>query len=128
MPTQLELFTPLSDYGFRVLPKTDLIQIPFTFEPVNYLLNLPSSDFDADGLSEERNREEKRSDWDYWRLKRNIAENGYMDPVYLYTELGEEHLGNGHHRVVAAYDLGYSHVPVTRDENYQWSESGITSH
>jgi hypothetical protein len=129
MITQLELFTPTTTDRY---PATTFIDVPFEWVRLDYLLSLPSVDFHEDGLSTEFNREIKRSDWNYEALLNDIAENGYMNPVFVYGEdngfyPGKETLGNGHHRVVAAFDLGYTHVPVTRDEDDQWTESGVTT-
>lgn len=130
MPTQLELFPPITADHY---PRTDLISVPFEWVRVDYILSLPSVDFGEEGLSTEANREWKRSDWRYDELVEDIRENGYMDPVFLHEGFAwsyfteTETLGNGHHRVVAAVDLGYTHIPVTRDDDDQWTESGITS-
>ena len=131
MPEQLALFP--NDAGVRTphYPATDLIRIPFEWVSVDYLMSLPSIDFGTEGLVDEWNREHKRSDGGYQELLSDIADNGFMDPVYVYPvgpdnwDPHQEQLGNGHHRILAAYDLGYTHVPVTQDEDYQWESSGM---
>jgi GNAT superfamily N-acetyltransferase len=45
-------------------------------------------------------------------LSQQISENGYEKPVELYTDGRAGYLGDGHHRVDIARQLGHSHVPV----------------
>lgn len=121
----------LGDYPHQRLPKTDAIDIPFEWLSVDYVMSLPSADFYAEGLTTEENRDSKRSDSQYRNLKSSIREFGFTDPIYVYRQhesgyTGREKLGNGHHRVVAAHDLGYTHIPVTRDDDYQWESSAST--
>lgn len=100
---------------------------------VEFVLSLPSIDFDDEGLSEEENREDKRYDLHYEGLMESLDEKGFYNPVYVGSiESDEEilsdttgtglYLGNGHHRVVAMLDLGYDYIPVTRSEDHQWDE------
>jgi ParB-like nuclease domain len=110
-------------------PKTHNIEIDFEWVRVDYILTLPSIDFEEQGLSTRYNRESKESDPGYRNLVESIREDGFMDPIFLYDkdtsfQPGTEMLGNGHHRVCAALELGYTYIPVTRDDQYQWEESG----
>lgn len=128
MTTQLELpFAPALDT--RRLPNVDNITIPFEWERVDYLLSIPSVDFGTAGLTE-RNRQYKRSDWRYNDLVEDLQDQGYLDPIFVWApgtnwRSSGEVLGNGHHRLTAAKDLGYTHVPVTRDPDEQWRRSGL---
>lgn len=47
--------------------------------------------------------------WDEWLDI--LATDGIRNPVswYMKTRM----LGNGHHRVIGAYDLGWTHIPVS---------------
>jgi len=114
----------------RVLPDVSHIDVPFEWYEVTYLMSIPSVDFDEAGLTLETNRAHKRNDYQYEWLMEDIKENGFYNPVFVYPpheriwadNVGEE-LGNGHHRVLAAFDLGFTHVPVTHDSDIQWSTS-----
>jgi hypothetical protein len=131
MPTQLALF---GEDKIDTRPRTGRIDIPFEWRKVSDLLNLPSTDFGSQGLRPEYNREVKRADPGYQDLLESIRENGFLDPIFVhpphkrkaYDNPGEE-LGNGHHRLVVALDLGYKWVPVTYDMDEQWRESGVSA-
>ena len=129
MTTQLEL--PLDLKIHTRYPLVDNITIPFEWERVDYLLSLPSVDFDAEGLTP-RNQQRKRNDVRYDDLVEDLQDQGYLDPIFVweagtnYRSEGEV-LGNGHHRLIAAKDLGYTHVPVTRDRDQQWRNSGLSA-
>lgn len=130
MITQPALF-PESDVMPTRYPATDLIRVPFEWRTVEYLMSMASGDFGSDGMSDEWARSYKRSDDGYEALRQDIEDNGFMDPVYVQPPMSllgfefPEMLRNGHHRVVAAFDLGYTHVPVTFDEDDGWETSGI---
>jgi hypothetical protein len=127
---QLELF----DSRTLDRPRVDNITVPYEWERVDYLLSLPCPDFGPVGLSWEMNRNDKRSDPGYEDLKDDLAEQGFLDPIYVYlphTRFDKsnrtENMGNGHHRLVAALDLGWTYVPVTRNPDHQWRDSGISA-
>ncbi len=122
--TQLGLVLELSPAPTgAVLPNVNGVKIPFEWVSVEHLLNIDSVDFD-EGLRTERNRRQKRDDWHYPGLVESIREDGFHDPVFLHRYDGlPDELGNGHHRVLAALDLGYTHVPVTSNHRYQWETS-----
>lgn len=130
MLKQIELFPESAVLPARY-PVTDLIQVPFEWRSVDELMSMPSGDFGPDGMSDEWARSYKRSDSGYEALRQDIEDNGFMDPVYVQPPMSilgiefPEMLRNGHHRVVAAFDLGYTHVPVTVDEDDGWETSGI---
>lgn len=61
--------------------------------------------------------EGKRGDASYRRIVRDL-ENGWG----LRHAVGwTGKLGNGHHRVTAAFDMGYTHMPVVFDN---WTDTG----
>lgn len=102
--------------------------------PVQVAMNLPAADFFGDTLA--NNADRKRRDYAYDELLDSIREDGFMDPVYVgdgeYDEMECYHnslhgLGNGHHRVVAAFDLGYTHLPAHSSPYHQWEENGPTT-
>lgn len=104
--------------------------------PVQVAMNLPAADFYGESLAENDNADDKRCDARYGNLLDSIRADGFMDPVYVgdgeYDEMERYHsskhgLGNGHHRVVAAFDLGYTHLPAHSSPYYQWNESGPTT-
>lgn len=110
---------PVDPATYDRYPKVHNIATSFRWVRVDYIMSLPSVDFYADGLSTEENRDHKRRDQGYEDLVESIRTEGFYDPVFLYED-SPETLGNGHHRVVAAYDLGYTHVPVTSNPDVQW--------
>lgn len=122
MFVQLELFPRGSCIqGNWVVPNTDAIDIPFEWMSVEYLMNMPAGDFHGESLTEKANYVSKQGDEGYEKLRDDLKITGWLDPVYIYRD--EEELGNGHHRVVAAFDIGYTHIPVTRNRYYGWRES-----
>lgn len=120
---QLELF-PESVCTRWVVPDASQIDIPFEWMSVEYLMNLPSGDFDGESLTDNDNHEGKRNDRWYEKLLCSLTEDPWLDPVAIrILHYRGPELGNGHHRVVAAFDIGYTHIPVTTDPDYQWRES-----
>lgn len=89
---------------------------------VHQLYHGPSCDFPALGLAEPRNANTKRSHPHFERLMESLRTEGFRRPVLMEEYEGKLALGNGHHRVVAAYDLGYTHIPVTRDLMIGWGD------
>jgi hypothetical protein len=85
---------------------------------VSKLLDMPSCDFGFEPLRQ--HKEMKRRDEHYARLVKDLHDQGFLSPVLVDKYEGVDHLGNGHHRVVAAYDLGLTHVPVTRNQDVGW--------
>lgn len=45
-------------------------------------------------------------------LSQQISDNGYEKPVELFTDGRAGYIGDGHHRIDIARQLGHSHVPV----------------
>jgi hypothetical protein len=129
--TQQELFS--TDTLTRTdRPSVDNITVPFEWARVSDLMNMPSVDFEGMGLRSSANREYKRSDWHYEELMADIAEQGFLDPIFVYLphtrqafDNSVKYLGNGHHRLIAAFDLGYQWVPVTYNPEHKWRHSGI---
>jgi ParB-like nuclease domain len=110
---QLVLF---DDQLIERRPRVDQISESFEWVSIDILLALPSTDFDDIPWGISCNLREKRADYGYKQLVENIAEHGILDPVYVWGTLGKPgKLANGHHRVVACRDLGYTQVPVTYD-------------
>jgi hypothetical protein len=66
---------------------------------------------------------DKREDGSYKALLEHLEEGGgFNDPVQFPSgNCGG--LGNGHHRVIAALDAGFTHVPAWLDwgSDYDWS-------
>lgn len=137
---QLELFHPLPSPrpeglpANAVIPQTHRIEGKFIWVEVEFLIQIFSVDFYETGLSTEYNRDRKRSDTGYVDLLRDIQEHGYINPVFMYSPDGSSWdddvpyaLGNGHHRVVAALDLGYTHIPVTIQQYRQWDSDGCST-
>lgn len=131
MPTQLALF---GEDKIDKRPRTTGIDIPFEWRRVSDLLDLPSTDFGPEGLSCEYNREEKRADYGYQDLLESIRDKGFLDPIFVHPPNNRkaydnpvEELGNGHHRLLVALDLGYEWVPVTYDDDEQWRTSGVSA-
>lgn len=141
------------------LPDVSRISIPFQWVPTKVLMDLPAADFWGESLNDpaegecdcgdpahtresgDTNADSKRADSGYVDLLESIERDGWVDPVYVddatsggdggmrrYTG-SDRALGNGHHRVVCAVDLGYTHVPVTFDPTHQWeSNEDVCAH
>jgi hypothetical protein len=128
--TQLTLDDALTDTLEGVYPKVANMEVPYTWERVDYLMGLHSPDFF--GVGSARDWQWKRDDSGFATLLESLEQHGFLDPVFLFEphstmtwpELGEEVIGNGHHRIIAAHDLGYTHVPVTRDPDHRFRSSG----
>lgn len=140
------------------LPDVSGITIPFQWVPTKVLMDLPAADFWGESLNDfaegecdcgnpahtrepgETNADSKRADYGYDDLLESIESEGWVDPVYVEDPVlgdgsmrrylnGERGLGNGHHRVVVAFDLGYTHVPVTFNPQHQWdSNCDVSAH
>lgn len=128
-----ELMTDSPVFKREHYANVEKITIPFEWERVDYLMSLESVDFPDYGphaMASEGNRQHKRNDWQYEGILESLAEDGFLDPIFVHLPgarlaRNNKHavLGNGHHRLVAAYDLGYTHVPVTHDPDEQWRRS-----
>lgn len=137
---QLELFPVQREHTITpplgaVVPYTYNIGIPYEWVSMEHLLTLRSSDFVGLGLGNPYNRARKMEDHGYEDLVESIREDGFYNPVYLYLDYGlfgdgpgVETQGNGHHRVCASLELGYTHIPVTRDPEFEWDEDGISTY
>lgn len=117
------------------LPKVDNVSIEFVWAPTRVLFEvLPSADSGTypntkEGDPVSKFAAHKRADDGYGELVESIREQGFFDPVHVgdLTSYGvnmEHGLGNGNHRVVAAHDLGYTHIPVTFDDRHMWGDNG----
>lgn len=63
----------------------------------------------------------KREDEHYEDLKDTLSKKGFTRPLtasYKHFD-GGQHLGDGHHRLAAAIDLGFTHVPVYGVKRYE---------
>lgn len=105
----------MTDTLERVLPNIEQISIPFTWMPVSDVWGMYSMDF-CDGITEP-NLEEKRGDQQYNRLLNDIRVNGIRWPITVKHGI----VGNGHHRLAACIELGYTHIPVQDDYNNEYS-------
>lgn len=130
VPVQLELSGMQTRVDGAAYPRVDRMRVPFTWEPLEYVMGLYSPDFERVGLPQDWDW--KRGDPYYQDLVDDIERVGVLDPVFLFaphTMVGRDNeaeaIGNGHHRVAALYDLGYKYVPVTRDIWERWRRSGI---
>ena len=85
--------------------------------PVNLLLsnfdslddNEGSASDDEDILTLAEVLDEKRGDDQYYSVRESIAASGFTEPIYSSDTCM---LLDGHHRLAAAIDLGYTSVPV----------------
>ncbi|MGR4847901.1 hypothetical protein [Streptomyces sp. LARHCF252] len=126
----------MDNHSTATYAKVHNITTEFEWERVDYLLGLPSQDFGPEGLLVEENQNRKRFDFHQKELIEDIDAIGFLDPIFVHC-VGEykhadnknttEVLGNGHHRLVAALDLGYTFVPVTRNPQDQRRDSGMSS-
>lgn len=77
--------------------------------------------FPGDFLEWEEGLQRKREDKHYDSLVKSIQEEGLKTPVFIETGNGEDrYLGNGHHRLAALIDLGYTHIPYTEEFSIGW--------
>jgi hypothetical protein len=135
MSAQLALFPPdlVRAPVDNSRPDVSGMTVPYEWARVADLMRMPSVDFE-NGFRSLANQDRKRSDPGYDALVDDIARQGMLDPIMLhppgtrvYVDNSVTYLGNGHHRLLAAYDLGYEWVPVTTNRAYQWRESGISA-
>lgn len=127
-------------------PKTDNIraEVPWEWVPVELILTLESVDFGGlDDESEftngaygwggltEANLDKKRSDDGYEEMLNSVAVEGFYDPIMIHKPVAGDNsytdswtMGNGHHRLAIAIDLGFTHVPVTFDAYFEWDSTG----
>jgi hypothetical protein len=72
--------------------------------------------------------ESKRLDEQYQGVKTSLEQVGFVVPTSFYGEDDNLIHGNGHHRLAAAIELGYTHIPMVRVTDTseimgpQWSE------
>lgn len=65
----------------------------------------------------------KRMDENYSDVKDSIARWGFVRPVTVAIEVGNKiEYGDGHHRLAAAIELGFTHVPVEAYDGYNISD------
>lgn len=63
----------------------------------------------------------KRKDSHYPKLLADIRMNGYRSPVFWSPS--RRVFNNGHHRLAAALDLGFTHIPTTEvSERTGWDD------
>ena len=107
-------------------PKTDLIDVPFEWMSVDYVMSLESMDTYGGLRADAEVAKYKRADTGYETLKADIRKRGFIDPVGIENNPyeGGDYLTNGHHRVLICVDLGYTHIPITRDSTVAWRDSG----
>lgn len=67
----------------------------------------------------------KRKDSNYYMIIESIAEYGFVRPVTVAITVNGsddyEEYGDGHHRLAAAIDAGFTHVPVEAYKGYNIS-------
>ena len=85
------------------------------------LNNLPSADFFSNQDPEiwEYGLRKKREEKGYQNLVESIASIGILWPALIDQDT---EYSNGHHRLAACIDLGYTHIPVTtEDDDCGWT-------
>lgn len=83
------------------------------------LKNLLSADFYTDDW--EYGLRKKREDKGYQNLVQSISSIGFLWPALIDSD---NEYSNGHHRLAACIDLGYTHVPVTtEDDDCGWHDT-----
>lgn len=50
----------------------------------------------------------------HWDSVRGAIRDGTIDPVHVFVKRGEGYMGEGHHRVALAEDMGESSLPVSK--------------
>lgn len=90
-----------------------------TIMPIEELKDLDSENFEGEKVGnllnlKWENNENLPQVWgdDYRSLKSDIAKNGIQTPL----QVSNGQLLDGHHRAVAAIELGLSHVPVVHNK------------
>lgn len=71
---------------------------------------------------------EKRADHSYRELVEHFRKGGLINQPVAYDQRNKQ-LANGHHRLAAAYDAGYTHIPYCRDgygDSEGWWDSDWT--
>jgi hypothetical protein len=131
------------------LPDVSGMYAPFVWIPTQVMLDMPS----GDNYGAERTRathgeygpvagiaRQKASDEGFGNLCESLAD-GWLDPVCMNVHSGSYRpnsvgpddggdtrvVNNGNHRIVAAAKLGFTHVPVTYDQDYRWLHSSDVS-
>lgn len=114
----------------RVLPRTDKLTVPFVWVSVEELWSMQAGDCALSSLTQSpeivQGKTEHRG---YKRMKASLETDGFMCPVYVNNDRAgcagdARFLSNGHHRVIAAKELGFTHIPVTYDVEDGWSTRG----
>jgi hypothetical protein len=63
--------------------------------------------------------EDKRDEYDYDQTVRSLETYGFVRPVTAQAIGGNDYkYGDGHHRLAAAIDLGWTHVPIEAFHGY----------
>lgn len=82
--------------------------------PIAYFLTLISPDAEPeDGTDVQDVLAKKRESNGYPALVEAIRRDGITVPVLVVTDDGSPYLGDGHHRIAAAIDVGLETVPWT---------------
>lgn len=114
----------------RVLPKTDRVKVPFHWVSVEELWNMPAGDCVLSSLAQRPEVVQYKSEHRGYRImKASLETDGFYEPVFVNKDASkcvgtEQFLSNGHHRVCAARELGYTHIPVTYDVEHGWGNRG----
>lgn len=111
-------------------------------EPIENILTKSSCDGASPSIAEEEDDEEnywempwkrllsnKRRDYCYDSVLTSLSEYGFVRPVTVSIDAWDNtdyEYGDGHHRLAAAIDLGFTHVPVEAYSGYNISDdSGV---
>lgn len=123
-----QLMIPLEfDYPKGYLPcsRPELVT---GYISIQKIINGDSGDFERCDYCEtvlcECHLDEKRRDQSYRTLVEHFRDGGTINqPVYYNTTWKE--LRNGHHRLAAALDAGFTHIPYQTNwgEEHDWDET-----
>jgi hypothetical protein len=95
---------------------------------IRKILNGDSGDFDRCDECEmvlcEHALDEKRMDRSYRKLVDHFTDGGMINQPVYYNTMWKE-LRNGHHRLAAALDAGFTHIPYQDrwGEEHDWDET-----
>lgn len=95
---------------------------------IKKILNGDSGDFDRCDECKivlcDHALDEKREDYSYCKLVEHFRNGGMINQPICYTFGDWERICNGHHRLAAALDAGFTHIPYQTawGEEYDWAE------
>lgn len=98
-------------------PNVDQVRCPFRWMRVDEIWGKSSVDF-YDGITLENLASKREDDW-YPRLVADIVANGIQWPITMYHDYTK--FGNGHHRLAALVELGYTHIPVQDNPDMEYA-------